>query len=60
MEQITMSVQELSQRLGISLPKAYELTRQPDFPVLRIGARVLIPMDEFREWLTANTTGGFR
>ena len=32
-----MSVQELSSQMGISLPKAYELVKQPGFPVLRIG-----------------------
>ena len=45
MERSTMSVQELSTRMGISLPKAYELVKQPGFPVLRIGTRILIPVD---------------
>ena len=51
MEKATMSVQELSSLMGISLPKAYELVRQPDFPVLRIGTRILVPKDAFKEWL---------
>lgn len=29
MERSTMSVQELSSQMGISLPKAYELVKQP-------------------------------
>ena len=29
MEKTTMSVQELSSQMGISLPKAYELVRNP-------------------------------
>jgi len=33
MERSTMSVQELSSQMGISLPKAYELVKQPGFPV---------------------------
>ncbi len=48
MEKATMSVQELSAQMGISLPKAYELVKQPGFPVLKIGARILIPVDGFR------------
>ena len=31
MEKTTMSVQELSAHMGISLPKAYELVKTPSF-----------------------------
>ncbi len=51
MEKTTMSVQELSSQIGISLPKAYELVKTPGFPSIRIGTRILIPIDAFREWL---------
>ena len=51
MEKTTMSVQELSSQMGISLPKAYELVKMPGFPSIRIGTRILIPIDAFREWL---------
>lgn len=51
MEKTTMSVQELSSQLGISLPKAYELVKSEGFPSIRIGTRILIPVDAFREWL---------
>lgn len=30
MEKTTLSVQELSAQMGISLPKAYELVKTPD------------------------------
>ena len=51
MEKTTMSVQELSAQMGISLPKAYELAKSEGFPSIRIGTRILIPVDAFREWL---------
>ena len=51
MEKTTMSVQELSTQMGISLPKAYELVKSEGFPSIRIGTRILIPVDAFREWL---------
>lgn len=51
MEKTTMIVQELSLQMGISLPKAYELVKTPGFPYIRIGTRILIPIDAFREWL---------
>lgn len=55
MEKSTMSVQELSAQMGISLPKAYELTRTPGFPILRIGTRILIPVEAYKEWLMKNS-----
>ena len=51
MERTTMSVQELSSQMGISLPKAYELVKTPGFPTLRIGTRILIPIEAYKTWL---------
>ena len=48
MEKTTMSVQELSAQMGISLPKAYELVKTPGFPTIRIGARILIPIEAYK------------
>ena len=50
-EKSTMSVQELSRQMGISLPKAYELAKEPGFPTIRIGTRILIPVEGFQTWL---------
>ena len=47
MEKTTMSVQELSAQMGISLPKAYELVKSPGFPTIQIGTRILIPVDAY-------------
>ena len=57
MERTTMSVQELSAQMGISLPKAYELVKTPGFPTLRIGTRILIPIDAYKSWLIKQSTG---
>lgn len=54
MEKVTMSVQELSAQMGISLPKAYELVKTPGFPIIRVGTRILIPVEAYREWLLKN------
>ena len=40
MEKTTMSVQELSAQMGISLPKAYELVKEPGFPTIRNDTRL--------------------
>lgn len=55
MDKMTMSVQELSAQMGISLPKAYELVKTPGFPIIRIGTRILIPVEAFKTWLIINS-----
>ena len=50
-EKSILSVQELARQMGISLPKAYELVKEPGFPTIRIGTRILIPVEGFRDWL---------
>ena len=50
-EKSVMSVQELARQMGISLPKAYELVKEPGFPTIRIGTRILIPTEGFHDWL---------
>lgn len=52
-----MSVQELSAQMGISLAKAYELVKTPGFPTLRIGTRILIPVDAYKAWLIKRSAG---
>lgn len=51
MEKTTMSVQELAAQMGISLPKAYELVKEPGFPTINIGTRIVIPVEAYKNWL---------
>ena len=46
---------EIARYLHISVSKAYVLTRQPDFPVCRIGGVVRVPRDAFLSWVARNT-----
>lgn len=55
MEKKTMSVAELAMQMGISQPKAYELAKAPGFPIIRVGSRILIPVDGFEKWLKKNS-----
>lgn len=43
--------------LGISVAGAYELLHQEDFPVLRIGSRLVIPKEKFLSWIESQTGG---
>ena len=51
-EKAVYNVYEVAALLGINLPKAYELARQPDFPAIRVSnRRIVIPKTAFERWL---------
>ena len=52
---LTMSVKEMAGHLGLSLPKAYELTHIQDFPVIKVGRKKIILVEGFLEWLKLNS-----
>lgn len=52
-----LSVQEIAKVLGISKTSAYELVRSKGFPVLKIGSRLVVQKEKFREWVEQNTGG---
>ena len=43
--------------LGVSPSSGYELMHQPDFPVLRVGSRMVVPKEKFIQWVEAHTGG---
>lgn len=43
--------------LGIADSSAYELMHSKDFPVIKIGSRMVVPKEKFREWIEQNTGG---
>ena len=44
--------------LGVSLSSGYELMHEPGFPVLRIGYRMVVPKEQFIQWVKEHTGGG--
>lgn len=44
--------------LGVSPSSAYELMHEPGFPVLRVGSRMVVPKEQFIQWVSAHTQGG--
>ena len=40
--------------LGISISSMYELMHEKDFPVLKIGTRLVVPKEKFRAWVEQN------
>ena len=43
--------------LGVSPSSAYELMHEPDFPVLRVGSRMVVPKEKFIQWVEEHTGG---
>ena len=43
--------------LGVSPSSGYELMHEPDFPVLRVGSRMVVPKEKFMQWVEAHTGG---
>ena len=43
--------------LGVSPSSGYELMHEPDFPVLRVGGRMVVPKEKFIQWVEEHTGG---
>ena len=44
--------------LGVSPSSGYELMHEPDFPVLKVCSRMVVPKEKFVEWVSQHTQGG--
>ena len=44
--------------LGVSPSSGYELMHETDFPVLKIGNRMVVPKEKFVEWVLRHIQGG--
>ena len=43
--------------LGVSPSSGYELMHQPEFPVLRVGSRMVVPKEKFMQWAEEQSGG---
>ena len=43
--------------LGVSISSAYELMHDPDFPMLRVGSRMVVPKEKFIQWAEGQSGG---
>ena len=55
MEKPVLTVKELAQMMGVSLPTAYTMTAIQGFTVIKIGRRKVIHAEGFRRWLEQNS-----
>jgi predicted DNA-binding transcriptional regulator AlpA len=52
-----LNAKTVAEILGISVAGAYELLHQDNFPVLRIGSRLVVPKEKFLSWIESQTGG---
>ena len=46
-----LNAEMVAQLLGVSISSAYELMHEKDFPAMRVGNRLIIPKENFQEWV---------
>lgn len=42
---------------NLTVPSSYELMHEKGFPVLRVGNRLVVPKEKFRQWVEEQITG---
>ncbi len=53
-----LNAETVAKVLGVSSSSGYELMHEPNFPVLKIGSRIVVPKEKFVEWVSQHTRGG--
>lgn len=53
-----LNAETVARVLGVSPSSGYELMHETDFPVLKIGNRMVVPKEKFVEWVSRHTQGG--
>ena len=48
----------VAKALGVAPSSAYELMHEADFPVLKVGNRIVVPKEKFVAWVEQHTKGG--
>ena len=53
-----LNARTVAKVLGVSPSSAYELMHENGFPTLRVGSRMVVPKEQFIQWVSAHTEGG--
>lgn len=51
----TLNVKQLADYLGIGMNTAYQLVKMQGFPALKLGKRIIIPIDSLEDWVKKET-----
>lgn len=50
-----LNAEMVAKALGVATSTAYELMHEKNFPALKIGSRLLVPKEKFRQWVDNKT-----
>ena len=53
-----LNAETVAKTLGVAPSSAYKLMHESDFPVLKVGNRMVIPKEKFIQWVEQHTQGG--
>ena len=53
-----LNAETMAKTLGVAPSSAYELLHESDFPVLKVGNRMVVPKEKFIQWVEQHTQGG--
>lgn len=53
-----LNAEVVAKVLGIAPSSSYELMHEVDFPVLKVGNRMVVPKEKFVQWVEEHTQGG--
>ena len=55
-----LSITEAAEMLGVSRPTLYKMIKEGKIPALRLRRRIVIPIDEFNEWVRIESWGAVK
>ena len=50
-EKLALRVPEAAEALGVCRAQAYKMVNSGELPCIRVGRRLLIPLDKLKQWL---------
>ena len=54
-----LNAEIVSKLFGISSTTVYELMHTKDFPILKLGNRIVVSKEKFMEWVERNSGGNY-
>ena len=60
MKKQALSITEAAEMLGVSRPTLYKMIKEGKIPALRLRRRIVIPIDEFNEWVRIESRGAVK
>ena len=55
MKSAVLDMKQLAEYLNLGMNAAYSLVRQENFPAIRVGKRILVPIIELETWIRDNS-----